>query len=68
MTNAIYTIPFCKVLKIKGFLIEYFCEVVTAINFRGTSNHHCKQAYSYYCREKNKKCLNRRTITMIKII
>jgi len=68
MTNAIYTLPFGKLPKIKRFLIEYFCEDVTAINFRGTSTHHCKQAYSYYCREKNTNSLNRMTITTIKII
>jgi len=68
MNNAMYTIPFCKLLKIKRFIIEYFCEDVTAINFRGTSTHHCKRAYTYYCKEKNTKYLNRGTITMINII
>jgi hypothetical protein len=65
MINAIYTIAFCKLLIIKRFGKKYFCGIVTAINFRGTSTPHCKQAYSYYCREKNTKYLNRMTITTI---
>ena len=65
MINAIYTVPYCKLLKIKTFIIEYFCAVDTARKFRGTSTGHCKQAYNYYCKEKNTKYLNRMTITMI---
>jgi hypothetical protein len=58
MINAIYTVPFCKILQIKKFVIEYFCYVVTEVNVCGTSTEHCKQAYSFFCFFKNIKYLN----------